>query len=74
MINYKVLEVGYALVGRDACPAELVFDYDLKSGPMKCLRVKSQTSGGRYGDGWWCYDLSAFIFIPSPRQITLIGV
>lgn len=74
MIKYKVLEVGYALVGFREYPAELVVDYDIKGGPEKCLKIKSQTTGGRYGDGWWYFGLKDFTFIPNKTLNKLIGV
>jgi len=75
MINYEVLQIGYA-VDRDGdrYPAELVFDYDLAGGAKKGLKVKRHIKGGRYDNGWWYYDLKDFTFTPNETLNKLIGV
>lgn len=72
MINYEVLQVGYVInsFGKKY-PAELVYDYELT---RKGLKVKNRERNGRYDDGWWFYELNAYVFVPTTNQITLIGV
>jgi len=75
MIRYDVLAVGYVISSfGNKYPAELVYDYELMGGAKKGLKVKRHSANGRYGNGWWFYNLSDYIFIPTTKHITLIGV